>query len=131
MTVPEIVQRDVDELAKATGLEIDLIPDGTQICVVLKKVALPPGAFNPEASDIMLIVEPQYRYSAIDMFYVEVPVLLADGAVPAGGDSIETHGARQWRRFSWHRNGVWNPARNGILDHYEFVQARLSMEVKV
>jgi hypothetical protein len=33
------------------------------------------------------------------------------------------------QRFSWHRNGVWDPNRNGLLDHFEFMQARFAADV--
>ncbi len=129
MGIPSILEEDAEELRAATGLDVELTPDGTQIFVVIKQVPLPPGAFKVKTSDILFVTDQQYRYSALDMFWAEESVLRADGGLPAGGESVETYLGRRWRRFSWHRNGVWNPNRNGLLDHFEFMQARLSMEV--
>src|SRR6266542_1757479 len=112
MTSFERLRQHADVLEKETGLTIEVIDGGAQIFVVLHKVPLPDGAYKIAATDVLFIADQQYPLSAMDMFWTELGVLRLDGSVPAGADSIETYLERQWRRFSWHRNGVWNPAGN-------------------
>jgi hypothetical protein len=132
VAVPPNLRRDAAELESTVGPKVELVgaPTGPQVFVILKEVVLPDGAFAVAKSDVLYVTDEQYPYSAMDMFWTEVEVLLPDGGVPGGAESIETYVDRTWRRFSWHRNGVWNPKRNGLLDHYEFMQARFAMEAQ-
>jgi hypothetical protein len=127
----EELRADVAELHQVTGLTVDIVPVSVQVFLVLRKVLLPPGAYRVAATDVLFITDQQYRMSAMDMFWTEVDVVRPDGAAPQNGDSIETYLDRQWRRFSWHRNGTWNPNRNGVLDHYELMQARFAIDAAV
>ena len=124
----EELRADVAELQQVTGLTVDIVPVGVQVFLVLRKVLLPPGAYRVAATDVLFVTDQQYRMSAMDMFWTEVDVVRQDGTVPQNGDLIETYLDRQWRRFSWHRNGTWNPNRNGVLDHYELMQARFAID---
>jgi hypothetical protein len=130
--VPELRElRDhARELSEVVGVVVDIIERDQRVYVLLSKVRLPVGVFKQVETDLLCITDYQYPLSALDMFWVEVGVVRADGSVPQNADSIETHLDRQWRRYSWHRNGVWNPARNGLLDHYAFVEARWAVEKK-
>jgi len=120
------LRHDASELQKLIGLTVDLEESDSQIFVIIRSFPLPAGAYAVQRSDVLIITDQQYRLSALDMFYVEPDVLLPGGAVPLNADSIEIHAGRQWRRFSWHRNGVWNPSRNGLVDHFAFIEARLT-----
>lgn len=122
------LQRDADELAELAGITVDIEQEGAQVFVLLRKVVLPAGTYQLAATDAMFMTDSQYPVSAMDMFWVEVPVLLASGAIPAGAESIETYRGVQWRRFSWHRNGSWNPTGNPLLDHFEFMQDRFAKD---
>jgi hypothetical protein len=117
------------ELAENAGVEVDVEQVGAQVFVILRSFRLPPGSYNVETSDILFITDVQYPLSAMDMFWTDPALLRRDGSVPAGGDSIETYLGRQWRRFSWHRNGIWNPVGNCLLDHFEFMLARFVQDV--
>jgi hypothetical protein len=123
------LRRHADELARVAGIRVEIEEDGPQRRVILRDLPLPPGAYRVGTSDVLYITDAQYPVSAIDMFYADVAVLLPDGSVPAGGETIESHNGRQWRRFSWHRNGVWSSNGNPLLDHFEFMQARFAMDV--
>jgi hypothetical protein len=129
MTALERLRQHADELAEETGLTIELVDGGGQIFVILNKVPLPDGAYRITASDVLFIADQQYPVSAMDMFWTEVDVLRADGSVPGGAESIEPYANREWRRFSWHRNGVWRTTGNCLLDHFEFMQARFVQDV--
>jgi len=126
----EELHADVAELEEFSALTVETSVVGQQVFLVLKSVQLPPGAYRVGATDVLLVTDLQYRLSALDMFWTELDVLLPNGGVPQNADSIEQHLGRQWRRFSWHRNGVWNPNRNGLLDHYEFMMARFAVDAE-
>jgi hypothetical protein len=129
MTSFERLRQHADELEKETGLTIEVIDGGGQIFVVLHKVPLPDGAYKIAATDVLFIADQQYPLSAMDMFWTELDVLRTDGSVPANAESVESYANREWRRFSWHRNGVWRTTGNCLLDHFEFMQARFVQDV--
>lgn len=123
------LREHVAELTELTGTKVDVREEPpTRIWVVLKQVTLPAGAFKLAQSDILFLADYQYPASALDMFWTELDVLRPDGSIPASADQVESYAGRAWRRFSWHRNGIWDPRRNGVLDHYELTLDRLCRE---
>lgn len=92
---------------------------------MVEAYALPARIYNKRTSDVLLHTTTQYPMSAMDMFWVDVDLTLASGAIPAGSESIETYFGRQWRRYSWHRNAPWRPGRDNLVSHFEFAVARL------
>jgi hypothetical protein len=119
------------ELTALTGIEVELIEEPPpRVYIVLRKVQLPPGAYRVAESDALFIADYQYPTSALDMFWTEVQVILSDGTISASADQIEQYAERTWRRFSWHRNGIWDPTRNGVLDHYELMLDRLARDAR-
>jgi hypothetical protein len=119
------------ELTDLAGVEVQVIEEPpSRIFVVLKHLTLPPRAYQMATSDVLFITDYQYPMSALDMFWTEVEVIRCDGGVPASAEQIEQYAGRSWRRFSWHRNGIWDPVRNGVLDHYELMQDRLARDAR-
>jgi hypothetical protein len=119
----ETLDRHAEEFRQQTGFTVDITEEAARLFAVIRQVPLPPGLFAVAQSDILFITDKQYSDSALDMFWTEVPVLRVNGAVPQGAGQIERYLDRDWRRFSWHRNGTWNPAGNGLLDHFAFVES--------
>lgn len=128
MSALEELRRHAEELQAATGVSVQLLEGTPQIYVVLGQVPLPPGAYNIAATDVLFIADQQYPLSSLDMFWVEPQLLRADGSVPQNAEAFEAYAERRWRRFSWHRFGVWNPNGNGLLDHFAFMQARFDVD---
>jgi hypothetical protein len=126
MSALDQLRRHSDELAAITGIRIRIVDSGTQIFVILEEVPLPAGAYRVTKTDVLFVTDHQYPLSAMDMFWTETDVVRPNGDIPAGGESIEMYIGRQWRRFSWHRNGLWKPVGNCLLDHFEFMQARFA-----
>ena len=116
------------ELGELYGVAVDIDQSGSQVFIIARDVALPAGRYLVTTTDILLITDTQYPLSAMDMFWTDPAVLCVDGSVPASAESIETHAGREWRRFSWHRNG-WKPAGNALVDHFAFCQARFSPDI--
>lgn len=125
----EELRRHADELASLAGVHVDIEQEGAQVFIILRELRLPVSTYQVPMTDALFIADTQYPVSAMDMFWTDVTVLRSDGTVPVGADSIETYRGRQWRRFSWHRNGIWNSAGNPLLDHFEFMQDRFSKDV--
>jgi hypothetical protein len=104
-------------------LRIEIIEDSDFVNVVFKDFLI--GApFNLSASDLLIRVPRAYPDTGPDMFWASPNLLLADGRVPRGGESMETHAGRSWRRFSWHQ-ASWRPTSDNLHSHLEFVRKRL------
>lgn len=117
------------EFTEVTGTTVALVEEGDRIFVLLRQVRLPPG-LRLSVTDILFIADKQYPLSALDMFWTDVEVVWSDGTVPRSAETIETYLGRRWRRFSWHTNGPSSPARNRLLDHFAFMEARWVAEKK-
>jgi len=122
------LHRHAEELAQHAGIPVEVQEEVTQRFVILGGFVLPP-VYQVTKTDVLFITDSQYPVSAMDMFWTELPVLLPDGSIPASAEVIESYCGRQWRRFSWHRNGIWNMQGNPLLDHFEFMRARFAKDV--
>ena len=120
----EELRQHAAELADQAGVKVDIEQEGAQVFVILRSLPLPAKTYQVATTDVLFITDTQYPLSAMDMFWTDPAVLRPDGSVPTNADSIEIYGGRQWRRFSWHRNGIWNPSGNCLLDHLEFMLDR-------
>ncbi len=132
MSAIEELRKHGAELSLSTGIPVEVVEEGgaRRLFVLLSKVPLPSGAFRVDQTDMLFIADRLYPLSAMDMFWTGVEVVRPDGSIPKSAEAIESHLGRRWRRFSWHRNGVWNPAGNPLLDHFAFMEDRLAREVK-
>jgi Prokaryotic E2 family E len=130
MIVGEGLRRDAAELAEKARVPVDVQQEGLQVRVIMRQLPLPPGAYNICSSDVLFLTDVQYPLSAMDMFWLDVAVTRSDGSIPLNADSVELYGGRHWRRFSWHRHGLWNTNGNPLLDHFEFMQARFALDVR-
>lgn len=128
MAISQELENDARELSEAIGLEVRLAEEGDQVLIHVLGVPLPQEVFRLGSTDVLFKTDYQYPYSSMDMFWTDVEVVKADGAVPEGAGGIETYLGRKWRRFSWHRNGVWSPVGNPLLHHYAFMESRWAAE---
>lgn len=125
----EELRAHASELGDQAFVRVDIETEGAQVFVIMRQLALPPDAYQVARSDVLFMTDAQYPMSAMDMFWTDLAVIRRDGTVPAGAESIETYLGREWRRFSWHRNGIWRPTGNVLLDHFEFMQDRFAKDV--
>jgi len=130
MKASQLVHAHLLELSERVGIEGKAHDVDGRLYVVLSAVALPPAAFLVASTDALFILDYQYPLSALDMFWTSPDVLCLDGTPPQGAEWIETYLDRQWRRFSWHRQGVWRPAGNPLLDHFALMEERFAMETR-
>lgn len=124
MSGKQILEKHAQDLATATGLEVQVIEVGGRLFVLIHDYRLPPAVSQVEKTDVLFITDSQYPFSAMDMFWVNVEVIRPNGSIFENSESIEDHIARKWRRFSYHRNNIWNPAGNPLMDHFAFMETR-------
>jgi hypothetical protein len=130
MEIPSVLIADEKRLAQAIGRTVEIEIEGQQICVIARRAFLPERVYTKAESDVLLITDFQYPMSAMDMFYTEPDVQPASGPIPPHASSIEPHAGRQWRRWSWHRNGIWKPGVDDLLTHWAFVEAYWAQETR-
>jgi hypothetical protein len=124
MTLPPKLQRELDELLGASH-NIEVSEDPDFINLVFKAFQLGVG-YNATESDLLLKIPRSYPDAGPDMFWVDPKITLASGQVPQSAEGIETHLGKQWRRFSWHRQGSpWNPMIDNMQSYIEFIRRRL------
>lgn len=120
----DTLRQHSEELSSVTGLAVDVHQDANRLLAVVHGYRLPEGACKVAAAEVLFIGDTQYPLSAMDMFWTDLDVVRPDGTAFENSDSIEDYLGRKWRRFSYHRNGVWNPAGNPLMDHYAFMETR-------
>jgi hypothetical protein len=131
MSAAETLRAHLGELCEQIGVPGRVEESaGGRLFVVIEAMPLPPAVFNRGHTDVLYIAEANYPFSAMDMFWVEPDLLRADGTIPANAEVIEEYLGRSWRRFSWHRQGVWKITGNPLLDHHALTEDRLAIEVR-
>lgn len=118
--LPPRLAKELEELRALHQVEI--IEGPAFIEVILSDIPTGP-AFNQPKTAVLLRVPRAYPDAGLDMFWTDVSLTLADGAVPQSAESIEQYAGRHWRRFSWHHNG-WNPNLHSLHTYVEFVRRR-------
>ncbi|MGH8546036.1 MAG: E2/UBC family protein [Gammaproteobacteria bacterium] len=124
MSAKELLEKHAEELGSITGLMIEVIQDANRLFIFLHDYSLPCGVSRVERTDVLFIADFQYPLSAMDMFWTDVAVVRLGGSLFENSDAIEDYVGRKWRRFSYHRNNVWNPTGNPLLDHFAFMETR-------
>jgi hypothetical protein len=124
MSARQILETHAQDLAAATALKVEVIEQGGRLFALIHEYRLPSAVSQVEKTDVLFITDLQYPFSAMDMFWVNVEVVRPNGSIFENSDSIEDYIGRKWRRFSYHRNGIWNPAGNPLLDHFAFMESR-------
>jgi hypothetical protein len=124
MTLPPRLQCEIGELME-TPCNIEVSEDPDFINLVFRAFALGEGYSAPE-SDLLLKVPRSYPEAGPDMFWLDTEITLANGQIPQSAENIEAHLGKNWRRFSWHRQGSpWNPTIDNIHGYIEFIRRRL------
>lgn len=90
------------------------VVEGKQKGIILKNYALPPGRFEVELADILLVLPAGYPDAAPDMFYCDPWLKLRPGGqYPPKADQAFQFQGRKWQRWSRHNN-VWRPGIDGL-----------------
>lgn len=105
-------------------LEARKLSSGTTL-VVVPEVRVPDG-WNKTRTTIQFLVPAGYPYGALDCFWADSDLRLADGRVPqnTGATPIPEVGpGGLW--FSWHLAKPWNPNRDTLSSWMNTVLERL------
>lgn len=124
MSSLDVLTQHAIQLCEATGFKTEASQEGNRLYVVVEQYRLPAGVSRIPSTDVLFIGDTQYPLSSMDMFWVELDVVRSDGSLFENSDSIEEHLGRRWRRFSYHRNGIWNSTGNPLMDHFGFMETR-------
>jgi len=112
----------VEDCASTTGATRLRQPDGWTF-LLFEHFSIP-REYAPEAVRLLVKLPPGFPDAAPDMFWVQPPVCLHGGAVPAG-TTIEAVLGEPWQRFSWHlQPGSWRPGVSELRDFMRCVRAR-------
>jgi len=124
MSAKQLLEKHAEELGAIAGLRIEVIEQGNRIFVLIHDYQLPHGVSSVEKTDVVFVTDFQYPFSAMDMFWTDIAVVRPNGSLYEGSEAIEEYLGRKWRRFSYHRNNIWNPSGNPLLDHFAFMEGR-------
>ena len=130
MSSNAILDKPAVELGNAVALVVEVHQDGNQLFLIIKEYALMDGVANVSSTDVLFMTDTLYPLSAMDMFWTDPGVLKPNGSPFEGSESTNEYLGRQRRRFSYHRNGVWSPLGNPLLDHFAFMEPRWTMRAK-
>lgn len=85
------------------------------ICVVIRNFPLP-AAYNPQRTDLLLRLAPNFPMACPDMFWTFPHVRLANGAHPTAADVFnEQFQGRVWQRWSRHPDASrWRPGTDNL-----------------
>lgn len=125
--IPPELEADAHRL-RELRYSLDLVQEGDRVYVLFHKFRMGPH-FSIEASDLLVYTTVMYPNAGFDMFWVSPEVLLMNNRSPQNADNLESYLGRQWRRFSWHLNRPWNPARDSLLSWISVVEQRLARGV--
>ncbi|MCZ0932108.1 MAG: hypothetical protein OXJ52_03030 [Oligoflexia bacterium] len=93
--------------------------------IIICNYLLPKG-YNPEKSDLMLLIPDNYPTAKIDMFYFSPDINRIDQA-NIEALSPETHFQRNWQR--WSRHYDWRVGIDNISTHITYICNQLKSEI--
>lgn len=105
------------EYLESLGKRWDTEVDSKTRMIVIRDFDIP-GGYDHKTSDLMLVIPRNYPAAGLDMFYLAPGLQRQDGR-PINALAVETHGGRQWQR--WSRHYPWQPGY-GIANHMDTVQ---------
>lgn len=105
-------------------LEYTCSEEGGMTCIVLPNWPLPKGLDHTSVT-LLIRLAPGYPDIAPDMWWVDPPLHIADGAEIQATSSMESYLCRTWQRWSRHFNGgQWQPG----IDRLESYLALINTE---
>lgn len=125
--IPQELEAEIAHL-KDLGYNPEIHIEGQRIYIVFRDFPFGP-AYSPARGDLLLYTSIVYPNAGFDMFWTDPNVKLANGGVPQAAEVMESYMGRTWRRFSWHLNRGWNPARDSLRSWLSYVEARLAKGV--
>lgn len=97
----------------SNGIEHELVAEGGQSGVVLRDYQLPPGRYDRDRVDILIMLPAGYPDACPDMFFAEPWIRFQDGRNPVNADVTQVFAGRSWQRWSRHSQ-QWRPGIDGL-----------------
>lgn len=105
------------------GIVFEIKEQDGRTYVIIKDYILP-DIYTQEKVDILMIVNPLYPNSSMDMFWVIPEIKLrSNNSYPACANVFENYLGLAWQRFS--RHYPWRPGISSIISHFKAVQNSL------
>lgn len=103
-----------------------LVSDSPEkVGLVIRDFPVPDG-YTASAATLMLLIPSGYPGSMVDMFYFLMPGLEKTSRAPVGALAREDHFSQQWQR--WSRHYQWEPGRDSVASHIEYVKNEIRDE---
>ena len=119
-----LLPEDAQYLA-SRHIEHQVSEESGMTCILLPRWRLPAGLDRGQV-DLLVRLAPGYPDIAPDMWWVDPPLRMANGATIPATESTEVHLGRRWQRWSRHFSpGQWKPG----IDRLESYLARVTGEL--
>ena len=100
--------------------------EGGAVCVVVLRLALPPG-YNVQEADLLVRLPTGYPDLPPDMWWFDPAVLRADGREIRATQATERHLGRSWQRWSRHLSPEqWRSGVDGIGSFLTLIREELA-----
>ena len=95
--------------------DFDVLPSGKELHLLLPQFQFP-VAYSPQVADLLIIIPGGYPNAALDMFWTNPSVMLANGGWPERCTHHETFHGRSWQRWSrhFHQDKPWRPGIDSL-----------------
>ena len=122
-----VLDRQLGELGERfSAVELRRLPSGTTL-VIVPVVPLPLG-WSQERTSVRFLVPPAYPFAALDCFWADVDLRLANGATPQNAQVPnplpETYDHGLW--FAWHLASPWDANRDTLSSWVNTILDRLA-----
>ncbi len=99
---------------------------GAKSALLIESFPIPSG-YDLKTTTLMILIPSGYPGTSLDMFYFNPPLVRSDGAeIPSL--TKEAHFDITWQR--WSRHYTWEPGRDSLTGHVEFVKRKLHDELR-
>ena len=86
-----------------------------------------PDGYTVSTATLMLLIPSGYPGSMLDMFYFLQPGLRKASRAAISALATEDHFGQRWQR--WSRHYKWEPGRDSVINHIEYVKNQLKYEL--
>ena len=109
----------------AAATERKLVPSGTRL-ISIPDVPIDAG-WNKASTSLRFLVPSNYPYAALDCFWADNDLRLANGSVPqaAQANNVIPEANENGLWFSWHLAHPWNPNRDSLTSWVNTIKDRL------
>ena len=125
--LPNLLPEDEEYLNSTYPGQWEWVWDSPEkVGMLIRDFPIPDG-YTVSAATLMLLIPSGYPGSMLDMFYFLQPGLEKTSRQPIAALATEKHFGRSWQR--WSRHYKWEPSRDSVASHIEYVKNELGTEL--